>query len=312
MKKILVALVAFSILIGGCKKYEDSYLRPSLPTAAYFASGANYTRTVIVGEGMKFKIGAAMSGEIENKEDRTVQFQIGNVLYKTSATDNKILLPANFYNSNQLGGTITATIPKGEFLGYFTVVMDSVNFLNDPVSLLGHYTLPVKIVGTSLSKVTPGLDTVRVSVKYMTHVDGYYFHKSVIKKEVGGVILENKTQIDSSKSEVDNHTWRLLTQGPFDVKATTAVNSIISGLSFNLNVNANKVVTYSSISGQPVVTPEGTNTYDSKSRDFKLNFNYKKATVPDTIYHVSTELIFRNRLVDGINETREYLKYFNK
>jgi hypothetical protein len=82
-------------------------------------------------------------------------------------------------------------------------------------------------------------------------------------------------------------------------------------LKFNLNVDANKVVTYESISGQPVVTPEGTNTYDSKTRDFNLNFNYKK-TGNDTLYRVSSKLIFRNRMVDNVNQTRDYLSYFNK
>ena len=70
------------------------------------------------------------------------------------------------------------------------------------------------------------------------------------------------------------------------------------------------MVSYESITGQPVVTPEGTNSYDWKTRDFMLNYYYKKPGITDTTYHVSSKLIFRNRIRDKVNETRDYLSYF--
>ncbi|MEO7766225.1 MAG: DUF1735 domain-containing protein [Ferruginibacter sp.] len=319
MKKILTGICLIAVAMTGCKKYDDGYLDAKLPkTIAYFASFQEYTRTVVVGEGLEFKIGAAMAGVLKNPKDQTVELQIGSVLYKTSPTDSRELLPTNYYNSAQLGAKTLVTIPAGEFIGYMTIKLDSAFFVNDPKSMyrnlnaLEGYTIPVKILSTSLDSIGKGLDSIKVSLKYIAGVDGYYLYNNIIKKEVAGVIIDSKTQIDSASSEADNSTWRLLTQGPYKVKATSAATAFTSGLNFNLTVDANKAITYESNTGQPVVTAEGTNTYDSKTRDFILNYNYKKANVADTIYHVSSKLIFRNRVRDRVIETRDYLSYFNK
>lgn len=317
MKKIVFACLLAVIVFAGCKKYDDGYLNPTLPkTMAYFASFQEYTRTVVVGEGLSFKIGPAMAGVLNNTQDRTVDLQIGSVLNKTSATDTRILLPSSYYNSAKLGSPIRVTIPAGQFIGYFTIQFDSVNFLNDPISMYKSannegYTIPVKIVATSLDSIEKGLDSIKVSVKYIAGQDGYYLYNNVIKKEVAGVIVDAKTITDSALNESDNSAWRLLTQGPFKVKVTSATTAFTNGLNFNLYVDQNKVITYESIAGQPVVTPEGTNSYTSKTRDFVLNYKYQKPGITDTIYHVSGKLLFRNRILDKVNQTRDYLNYLN-
>ena len=94
------------------------------------------------------------------------------------------------------------------------------------------------------------------------------------------------------------------------MQVSPAVNSSANGVKFNLTVKGS-AVTYESIAGQPVVEADGSNTYDSKTRDFELNFKYKD-NQSEAVYHVSTKLIFRNRMVDNFNQTREYLSYFNK
>ena len=100
IKYIVIGLLLIGMI--GCK-YDDSYLDSKLPkTMAYFASYQEYNRTVIVGEGLSFKIGAAMAGVLENTKDRTVDMQICTKLYKTSITDVRVLLPANYYNSAEL------------------------------------------------------------------------------------------------------------------------------------------------------------------------------------------------------------------
>lgn len=324
MKKIILAFLVIGIgfTFTGCK-YDDSYLNPELEKKiAYFASEKAYTRTVVVGEGMQFKIGAAMAGALTNDKDRTVDFVIGTY----PGVSPKLLLPSNMYNSNELSGTIRGIIPAGQFLGYFTVKIlgnDSIAFLNNPESLTGNYTIPVRLVATSLDSINVSRDSVQVSVKYQSTVEGFYLYQSVIKKEVGGVIVETKTQTDNYANESDANTFKLSTKGPYKVEVTSAANTIAKAdakntnvFVFNLNVDANKLITYESVEGQPVITAEGTNSYDSKTRDFQLNYKYSKLPVvgfnSDTIFHVSTKLIFRNRMLDKINQTRDYLSYFNK
>lgn len=332
MKKILLALIVIGTGFVGCK-YDDSYLNPNLPkNTAYFASMTEYNRTVVVGEGLRFKIGAAIGGVLKNEEDRTVDFKINTTYYKRTPADTRVLLPTSYYNSSELGSPIRAIIPKGEYLGYFTVKLDSAKFLADPLSMYTDpknntvgYTLPVKIVGTSCDSINAIKDSIKVSVRYIAGVDGYYLYQSTIKKEIGGAVIESKTITDNAVGEADVVTWRLLTKGPFTVMATSPANSKLKSdnagtksLSFNMTVDQNKVVSVSPVAvpTMPVVTLEGVNTYDSKTRDFSLNFNYKKTVVApavnDTVYHVSVKLIFRNRWLDNVNQTREYLSYFNK
>lgn len=304
MKKILFALL-IAIAFTGC--YEDDYLNPELDeTIAFFASFEDYTRTVVVGEGMQFKIGAAIAGVIENTENRTLEFQI-NQSTDTPFDDGRLIMPTSLYNANDLSGIIQTTIPAGEILGYFTVVLDSMKFLNDELALTGNYTLPVKLVGTSLDSIAA--DSVNVSVTYMCGVDGYYLYKSVIKREINGSIDDSKTTTEEYQSEADDNAWRLSTVAPFTVEAASATKAFTSGLKFNVTVKDGNV-SLESIEGQPVVEPSGDNTYDPSTRDFNLNYKYQQAG-NDTIYHVSNELIFRNRVRDGVNETRDYLSYFN-
>ena len=51
------------------------------------------------------------------------------------------------------------------------------------------YTIPVQIVATSLDSIEKGLDSIKVSVKYIAGQDGYYLYKNIIKKEVVILLL---------------------------------------------------------------------------------------------------------------------------
>lgn len=129
--KHLFILAAIVLCLSGCK-YNDDYLAPRLDqTIAYFASATSYNRTLIVGEGLYFKIGAAMAGVKENPKDESVYMYIS----REPLGGGKELMPKDYYNSSELGGVIEATIPKGEFLGYFTVKWTHLNSL----TIRSHY-----------------------------------------------------------------------------------------------------------------------------------------------------------------------------
>jgi hypothetical protein len=276
---------------------------------------------------MKFKIGASMAGVTSNNKDQTVEFKIFNYT-KKSFFDAREMLPTSMFKINgnpyTLDSEISAIIPKGKFLGYFDVELDSTAFLNaanintgTPPSPSTVYTLPVRIIRTSLDSIGMGNDSIFVTVKYQASVDGYYLYDLTVKKEFptgSGIFIEEKTQTNKYVNETDASTFRLLTRGPFNVEVTTPNASIISGLKFNLTVAPDKTITYgaTAVTGQPLVTPGSENTYDSKTRDFNLNFKYRKIGTNDTTYHVNAKMIFRNRLVDNFNQTRDYLSFYNQ
>ncbi len=303
MKIKIIIITSVLIAVFSSCKYDDDYLNPTLESRAYFASGLAYTRTVIVGEGLQFKIGAAASGSIKSPVGETIDM----IIDKTTPLDGgKVLMPDEYYNSSELGGTIKASIGDN-FLGYFTVKLDSAKFLNDPNSFNGLYTFPVKITGTSLQGINEERNQVQISVKYMSRIDGYYLYKSEIKREINGIITE--TYSEKYPNESDNSTFRMETQSPFTVKVISATNSSLNTHDFNLTIGEDNSVDFSSLEDGYEITPNGDNSYNRKTRDFILNYKYKIGN--DTILHVSQELIFRNRMVDGVNQTRDYLSYFN-
>ena len=219
---------------------------------------------------------------------------------------NRLLLPDNYYNAGDLGGTIKVTIPKGRIFDFFYVKLDSVRFLNDARTMVGSstlYALPVKIVGTSAEGINEERNQVLVAIKYQASFDGWYLHESTIVNSTG-------TRTEKYFTEADNQTYRLTTRGPFTVRAVAPTSSaVINGLQFDITVSGNSVSYGAQITGQPLVEPVAgkPNSYDPKTRNFELNFKYKDANNNDVT--VSSKLIFRNRIVDGISHPRAHLVY---
>lgn len=319
--RLIFISLGFILFASSCA-YDNSYLDAKLPkNMAYFASLKDYTRTVVVGEGMQFHIGAAMAGVLHNDYDRTVNFKIGTISFAVSDTSH-VLMPTDYYNNSSLlgtDGTIQAIIPKGSFIGYFPIILDSVKFLNDPLSLKGKYTIPVKIVSTSLDSINKSNDSIMVRVKYMAGTEGYYLYKNLITKELNGTTVGQVTE--NYTNESNDQTWQMVTLSPFKVSVTAPIAeystsmkltgaSVSTPLKFNLIVNSSGI-TYEQISGQADIQSDGTSSYDKKTHDFNLTFSFKKPS-NDTVYHVTSNLIFRNRMVDGINQTRAYLNQLNQ
>lgn len=315
MKNILLTAVAAMFIFYSCK-YDDSYLDVEyLKPRAYFASPTSYTRTVVPGEGLRFGIGPAMAGVAENKQDRRVDMIIVKQERTISSTRN--LLPDDYYNSSQLGGNISVIIPKGKFFAMFNVELDSIKFLQDPNSMVGRnplYALPVKIIDTSLDSISAEKDSVLIAIQYQASFDGWYLYESKIEREHAGKMIPGNITTEGYRQESDAVTWRLTTQGPFTVRAVAGSSNFSAGLTFDLTVGPDKSVTYKQVEGHPLVEAiEGKiNVYDSKTRDFQLNYKYVKPNNNDTVYHVSNKFIFRNRIIDGVMQTREYLSHFNK
>ena len=317
LNKIVLIFSIIASLLSSCA-YDDSYLDAKLTkNMAYFASLKDYTRTVVVGEGLQFRIGAAMAGALHNDLDRTVSFKLGTTAFALTDTSH-VIMPTNYFNYASLlttDGTVQAVIPKGSFIGYFPIVLDSVKFLNDPLALKGKYSIPVKIVATSLDSINKVNDSVTIKVKYMAGTEGYYLYKNTITKELNGTIV-GSTVVENFANESNDQAWSMVTQAPFTVQVTAPIaeyttsmkligSSVSTPLKFNLTVNSTGI-SYQQVSGQATIQADGANSYERKTHDFNLKYSFKKPS-NDTIYHVSSNLIFRNRMRDGINETRDYL-----
>ncbi|MEI7504273.1 MAG: hypothetical protein WCJ61_13415, partial [Paludibacter sp.] len=276
LNKLFLSLSAIAMFFSSCA-YDDSYLDAKLTkNMVYFASLKDYTRTVVVGEGLQFRIGAAMAGMLHNDLDRTVNFKLGTTAFALTDTSH-VIMPINYYNyASLLGtdGTVKAIIPQESFIGFFSIVLDSVKFLNDPLALKGKLSIPVKIWATSLDSINKVNDSVTIKVKYMAGTEGYYLYKNTISKELNGVTV-GSTVVENYANESNDQAWSMLTQAPFTVLVTAPIaeyttsmkltgSSVSTPLKFNITVNSSGI-SYQQISGQAAVLADGANTYDKKT-----------------------------------------------
>lgn len=195
LKKICFVVLSLIAFIG-CEKYDD-FIKDYDYSAIYFGS-QKPLRTLVAREGtdkLEFKLGVALSGLRENKQNHWATFEIDPTLLPIIDTENKLtLLPSDWYTFSISENKII--IPKGKFLGDFTISIDKAKFTADPLSLGTNYALPVRILESSADSVlrgntvTPAKDYTVLVVKYISENSGTYY------------VRGEQTEIDASGNEI--------------------------------------------------------------------------------------------------------------
>ena len=191
MKKIWIVLILVGLLTG-C--YDDfrldfPYTSVSFSTAT---GGSNdlgtLHRTVVIGEGLKLDFGCYLAGVLENTEERWADFIIDpNLLNGTPY----LLMPSNMYT---LSNNSRFVIPKGEYLGAITITIDSLAFLNDPLSTDHVYAIPFRITDTSADSINTSQSTKIVAIKYINRYEGYYNQTGTyVTYDAGGTEINSGT-----------------------------------------------------------------------------------------------------------------------
>jgi hypothetical protein len=322
MKKIL-ALIVLSIAMVSC--YEE-YLLDYPYTAIYFYLQQD-VRTFVVGEGMKFEIGASLGGVRQNTVDRNVNFsldpalinktrltamQSSSWLYIKNSTlpvDTLRLLPASFYT---LTPTSVMVIKSGWHGGTVVIKADSANFLSDSVKTrISTYALPFRIDTADADSILPLKRTLVVGTMYENKLFGNYWH--------GGAALINRpSKLDTTiayKTTVptpENLIWTLTTAGPSTLtcngyysKTVTAGKKI-----FNLTLKGTKIYLSPGVDAPAYgFAQEGECSFNNdkllQNRKIILKYTYTETVTPFYTYHCTDTLTFRNRVRDGINEWQD-------
>ncbi|UCS94031.1 hypothetical protein KZP23_03075 [Echinicola marina] len=304
MKKILIIMLA---LLSSCG-FEDYDIQYGV-TSVYFYN-QEYNRNIVVGEGLNLKVGSMLTGVLENDTDRLVEFVINGELVTGS---NKTLLPGSLYT---LDNASSFTIPKGEFIGFLGVKLDSAEFVNDPKAVTGEYVLPVQITNCNeVDSVNAVKNTILVSVSYWAKQHGnYYYSGRTIRKEAGSTVdtltyKNNTTNAESIRQLITVNANTL------ELRADeTGVSNDPGKGAFSLNIT---VPTYgggkAEISPSPnsaiTVEADGESSYIEDSKTFYLNYKWNDGTYD--CYSTDT-LVFRNRVRDvqadgqGVNEWRGF------
>lgn len=189
---------------------------------------------------LKFVVSAAIGGMYENKENRTVNYELAPALVqnvRTTTSDTLTILPSNYYTLTPLNQIL---IPKGKFTGGVEVQLTE-DFLNDPRAHTRRYVLPLRITSSSLDSVLsgkPGTDNPdpRVAahwdivpknftlfgIKYINAYHGKYLHRgqSVIK-DAANVTLQ--TNVYRKPYVEQDEIWALTTVGRNTVSVTGVI-----------------------------------------------------------------------------------------
>jgi hypothetical protein len=290
--KLFFSLLMVSLVMVGCK-YDD-FMVDYTYSAVYFPKLMN-TRTFVVGEIHDIKVGVILGGKRANKVEEWVSYQIDPTLVPAGS----VLLPPDYYT---LSNNEKMVIPVGSFQGAVTISIDTAKFLNDPLSLQAKYVLPFRLISTSADSILPLQRTQVISLKYEQKYFGNYYHNGVTTiTNAQGIITNVGYHQEEPVTNVVNN-WIVTTVGPYTLQ-TNGISNNKGGVnnSFYMTVTNNGEVTISKspISAYNVVG--GPSSYNPQKREFYLRYSYANA---GSTYQVNDTLIFRNRILDGVNQWR--------
>ena len=317
MKKILIILI-LSVAMVSC--YED-YIKDFDYSAIYFPNPVD-VRTVVVGEGLKVNLGAALGGVMENLIDRKVDFKIDNSLItpallvsmksstyafiKNSVSGVTELqpLPTNYYtlsNPNQI------IIKKGWHTGTVTLKVDSTAFLSDPETINAKYILSLYINSADADSLIEAYRSLKVGIKYEHMLFGNYLHGGVTTvKDASGATI-NTIPYYTTRSQAETKIWQLTTISPnalvtngYSDKTSTSKKEL------KLTINGTDIIISSADGSTNTYEANGSNTFNGAKliQDRKILLNYKYTVGTDT-YICQDTLTFRNRFRDGVNEWQD-------
>lgn len=280
----VIVLVCIGFILNSCEKYEEYMV--DYPYSAVYFPHATIDRTVIVGEYMEIGVGIILGGRIENLSEEWATYELDpEILAGTGYT----LLPDDYYSLDNEG---TITIPRGNFQGFARVTVDPELFCADPLALTSSYALGFRLLDTSVDTILAGMESTIISFRYINTYDGNYYHKGSAVGYADGI------PVDTMEYPADD-IWNLTTFSPSGVTAPELGNITAEGYLMDLVIHPDHSVSIQKNpdSGRDVTGHSG--EYDPGSRTFILEYSFEHQ---GRDYTAKDTLIFRNRMVDGVNQ----------
>jgi hypothetical protein len=319
MKKFLYLAIT-AMLLTGC--YEP-YVKDYDWSGVYIAYQYDL-RSLVVGEGMKFKVGAVLGGVINNNKDRYVDFVVDNALITdsltafggTTAMDGMKLTPSQNYVSlaiSKAGITSLTPVPsnlyslsasdriiisKGNHTGTMTFKADSLAFISDPNA--GHnpyYAIAWRITSADADVVINEKSFGIIALRLENMFFGSWYHggKSVVKNASG---IEQSSDVYPTTIPSGDGTpkvYCLTTSGAFTCSTNYFHNKAGS---MTIGMDGKKVT----VSGPGIVDLGCDWNKESHIQNRKIFLNYKYGNEFGGFTEVTDTLTFRNRERDGVNE----------
>lgn len=292
--KIINRIILFTsiLLVFVSCKYED-FVTDFTFSSVYFPRQTN-TRTFVVGENHSIQIGVVMGGKIGlNNPEQTVEFVIDPTLLVGKGLT---LIPRDYYT---LSDTSRIIIPNGEVQGAIVMTIDTAKFLNDPLAAKAKYALPLRIVKTSIDSILPTKSTEIITLKFENKYFGNYYHNGVVEITTGTALQTIYYHQDEPVTNVVNN-WILVTSSAYSL-LTNGIINIKGGINvLSLTVAKDNTVLLKNNPISPIiVSANGPCNYNPDKKQFYLQYKY---TSSGKTYSAKDTLIFRNRILDGVNQ----------
>jgi hypothetical protein len=327
MKKLFTFII-LSLAMVSC--YEN-YIYDFTYTSIYFPYQID-VRTFVVGEGMRFEVGAALGGVRKNDKDRNVSFTLDNALVTpallarmqvasqpyiknpTVPVVTMLPLPANYYT---ISNSNTMVIKSGQHSGTVVIRADSANFLNDSLkTMYASYALPFSITAADADSIPYLKKTNIVAVRFENMLFGNYWHGGAAK-----ISKANQPNVDSATvvynwavNDIATKIWTLTTISPTTLYTKSYYNQQTTKNELKLVLKGDQVFVSAAAAtpGFPLTAPtftyvqDGACTYNmaKKLQDRKIFLKYKYLNGKFT-YRCTDTLYFRNRIRDGVNEWQD-------
>jgi hypothetical protein len=279
---IIIALIGF--FVSSCEKYED-YMVDYNYSAVYFPH-TTIDRTVIAGEYMDIGVGIFLGGSIENNSEEWATYEIDPEIL--SGTDY-IPLPEAYYSFDNSG---KITIPKGKFQGFAHITVNQEVFCADSLALASNYALGFRLLDTSVDSILTDKETTIITFKYINTYDGNYYHKG---RAIGYV---EGNPVDTMQYPADDF-WNLTTFSPNGVTAPEMGNISGDGYLMDLVINPDNSVSIQKNTETGTDIQNQSGKYNPETRTFFLEYSFIHE---GKNYNAKDTLIFRNRIVDGVNQ----------
>lgn len=289
MNKSALYAVALSVLVlGGCR-FDDDALE--YPTKAMLFTYQDYNRELVVGEGLKFKLGIVFAGQERSDRDRKATYVVDPSL----VPDGCELMPPDYY---QCSDPSTIVVRKGELKGYMPVVLDSLKFVSDPKSMTGDYVIPFRLVSADADVITEGKEYMVLHLKYLAKQFGYYRYSGKAKRDDGEVLGYESVSTETISVR------QLTTAGPATLRLVAdpygTANDPAKAIGFSMLLDVptfggGKVVVSPDPNSGVKVLPDGESSYDAATKTFILRYKY---TAGGKEYSAEDVMRFRNRIRD--------------
>ncbi len=293
MKRTFLLLI-FIASLTACENYRyDDFITDFDYTAVYFPF-QELERSFVYGEFDQIKVAVQMGGKRENNVNEWVEY----IIDETVTVDSSLtLLSPEYYT---LSDDSRFPMPPGSLGGELILTVSKEFFERADTT---RYYIPFRLMSTSLDSILESKQTMILTLNTEAAKFGNYYHNGVT--QVDSVNGNKRTITYHQKEPVTNavNNWALTTAA-YDTLITDGISNRKAGAinySFKMVLNAdNSVDIYPNMASEWLVKSNGTSEYDPDKMEFYLNYSFQDANGND--YSAMDTLIFRNRILDGVNQ----------